>query len=253
MPLTTTEQYSLIEEAKMGTFTDDILIGDPPRISSFSNFELLPATAVAAGTDKLWFINTGATPGTLARATKGGISYPTGGASGNASVLTGVSATGVRPNISATSKVVMAARVGIPTITSVVVQFGMGQAPSATDPAAANSGTDSAEFFFDPANALASGLGTTALGNWIVRWRSASGTVTYRDTGVPVVAGQDYNLAIAFNDSIHPVFFINRAIVAVGAALATGITMIPQIGVKTSTAAARSFECRFAKVGRDCA
>jgi hypothetical protein len=167
------------------------------------------SAAVAAGTDKLTFINTGATPGTLARATKGGISYPTGGASGNASVLTGVSATAFRPTITATSKVIFAARVSIPTITNVLVQVGLGQAPSATDPGAANSGTDSAEFFFDPANALASGLGTTALGNWLVRWRSASGTVTYRDTGVPVVAGHDYNLAIAFNDSIQPVFLIN--------------------------------------------
>jgi len=253
MPLTTVEQYNMSDEAKMGLMQADFLVGEPPRISSFTSFELLPASAVAAGTDKLTFINTGATPGTLARATKGGISYPTGGASGNASVLTGVSATAFRPTITATSKVIFAARVSIPTITNVLVQVGLGQAPSATDPGAANSGTDSAEFFFDPANALASGLGTTALGNWLVRWRSASGTVTYRDTGVPVVAGHDYNLAIAFNDSIQPVFLINRDIRAVGVALATGIVMIPQFGVKTSTAAARSFECRFAKVGRDCA
>ena len=191
--------------------------------------------------------------GALARATKGGISYPTGGASGNASVLTGVSATAFRPTITATSKVIFATRVSIPTITNVLVQVGLGQAPSATDPAAANSGTDSAEFFFDPANALSSGVATSALGNWLVRWRSASGTVTYRDTGVPVVAGQDYNLAIAFNDSIQPVFLINRDIRAVGVHLATGIVMIPQFGVKTSTAAARSFEARYAKVGRDCA
>ncbi len=256
MPTTTTGKNRLFEDAEFGLMPFDLLHGEPPRISSFTNFELLPASSVAAGTDKLMFANTGATPGTIARATKGGMSYTTGGASGNASVLTAVAATAFRPAITATSRVIMLARMSVPTITTVLVQAGLGQAPSATDPGAANSGTDSAEFFFDPANALSSGLGTAVLGNWIARYRNASGTVSYINTGVPVVAGTDYNLMIQYNESLQPVFWVNneiRGVGTVGGGVTSGTTLITQLGVKTSSAAARSFECRYIKIGRDCA
>lgn len=255
MPTTTTGKNRLFEDAEFGLMPFDLLHGEPPRISSFTNFELLPASSVAAGSDKLMFVNTGSGAATIGRATKGGASIACAALANNAAVLTAVASTAFRPVVTATSRVIMLARMSVPTLTNVVVQAGLGQAPSATDPGAANSGTDSAEFFFDPANALSSGLETAVLGNWIARYRNASGTVSYINTGVPVVAGTDYNLMIQYNEGLQPVFWVNneiRGVGTVGGGVTSGTTLITQLGVKTSSGA-RSFECRYIKIGRDCA
>lgn len=229
-------------------------------LSSFDNFELLPAAAVAAGTSKLLLANTGsvnAGTNTWARATKGGVlitTTTTTPTSGDANILTGVTNTPMQQAISTTNTFRLQTTVNVPTITSLLVQAGFGQAPSSTNPGAANSGTDSAEFFFDPTNALSSGA---TVANWILRARGSSGTVTYSSTSVPVTAGRDYDLAIEMGTGLKPKFYIDGVLVSdstsssnVGAITLAATTQICQFGVKTLTAATRSLEIRYAKVNR---
>lgn len=225
------------------------------RLSSRTEFEQIPGLVgggVSATTDHLFLGNTGAGTPALARATKGGLLMTTTGSDNDATIITGVSATAARPPISATNRVGMLVKGCANSITLGLTAIGMGQAPSATDPAA-SAGTDSAEFVFDPAIDLTTGLAAPTAANWLVRTKAASGAFVYQDTGIPVVAAQDYELGILFGLDLKPVFYIDGVQVAAGATALAATTQICQVGTKATTAAARTFEVRSIEITREAA
>lgn len=254
MALNSTDIANLFDFAKFGGAPFELLRGgSAPRHCIFTAFARLPDTVLALApdiSDTFFRGNTGVGTPTISRDTKGGVLLTTSAADNDAAVLTGIADTMARPAITLTNEVIFQARVNMATITHVLAVIGMGQAPSATTPGVttASSGTDSAEFVFDPDADLTTGLAAGVLGNWLIRYRAASGTVTYASTGVPVVAATDYDLMICITPELKPQFRINGEVVYVGPAL-TATTQICQAAVKATSASARTLAIRFAKVG----
>lgn len=222
------------------------------RLSSFSNFELLPAAAVAAATDK-FFVSSGTGVTTTTRAAKGGVSFSVPDALNNSTVLAGEANTPFRPVLSATNKVRVRSRIMLADVTAAkIFTLALSTTFSGTNPIPSASGNNSCGFLADPANQLATGLTAAQLLNWVIWTKDGAGAVVFRATNVPLVANRDYVLGIDIDSALKPVFKINGLLISLSTAapaLAAG-TVVLNMGLKDNAAAAGGanvFECRYCK------
>ena len=233
--------------------------GEPRTMSPwgfFTTFGLLPAAAVAAGTDK-FLITLGTGAEVIARAAKGGINVKTQAttpADNDNSMLIGIANTASQMPIRTASRIRWSARVSLTQITELV--FGAGLDENITSPIGTATAGDGAQFLFDPAGentALATALGASALNNFILSTK-VDGVDAYLDSGVRVVAGRDYELAIAVGDDLKATYYIDG--VAVGtsvAALTSGDSLSTVVGVQinaASPAGQKDFDCRYVSMER---
>lgn len=95
---------------------------------------------------------------------------------------------------------------------------------------------DEVLFLYDPLQTYST-LAESTAANWILVQNKA-GTVTYVDSGVAVVAGADYHLAISFDSSLVPHYFVNGTEYGSGsfAAATSAITLIPCVGEQITAA-----------------
>ena len=111
---------------------------------------------------------------------------------------------------------------------------------------------DEVLFLYDPLQVYST-LAESTADNWICV-QNLAGTVTYVDSGVAVVAGVDVQLAIAFDSSRIPHFYINGQEVGSGFVAATSaVTLIPCVGEQitaTSPTGQIDMDVRFLTVER---
>jgi len=222
------------------------------RLSTFTNWTLLPAAAAAVTTDLNFLQDTGVNPTAAARAAKGGIVVTQAGATNDASVLTGVAASAWRTALSATNRLALKHRVSVPVIGGAwTLITGLVQAASATNPIPAQCGTDFTVFLYDPAVAITTGLSAAAHLNWIVATRAASATVRFADSGVAVVASRDYELAVEYDNNRIPKTFISDRPIPTAATAQAAVALIAYAGSKITTGAlTRTWESRWVKHDR---
>lgn len=213
-------------------------------------FDVPPAAALAAGKDPL-LISLGTGAEVIARAAKGGVNVKTQASTpadnDNAMLITGADVGMIVP-ITAVSRPRFSARVSLTQITEVV--FGAGMDENKTSPIMSATAGDGAGFVFDPDGENYS----VAVANWQLLVKVNGTDATALDSGVPVVAGRDYELEIQVGEDLKPVFFINGVQVGVGAvALTSGDSFGPVIGVQINAAAPsgqKDFDCRYVAVER---
>lgn len=216
------------------------------QLRSFTYFELLPAAAVAAGTEKLFTLKGANTP-VAAQSTTGGLSLTTGAANTNMAAVGAVAATGMTNGVTATNNLRFSTRVNLTTIAALLAGFGLDQTPADVNPTAA--GGDGATFIFDPTILLASGLPAAAQNNFIL-FTKVGGAATYLDSGIKVIAATDYDLGIEIDGNLQPNFFINGVLVGVGPALTAAVNLGVIAGVKTLEAVLKNCHIRFTKLSR---
>ena len=215
-----------------------------PLLTTRTSFEQIPvATAPTAVADHYFIRNTGVGTPAYTRATKGGLKLTTSALASDATLLVGVALTPFQTALSATNTLRFESIVSIPTLTSVFVRVGATNSASATDPAGVG-GTDAVDFIFDSSGTLGG-----AAANWIAATRVGS-TTAYINTGIAVVADQDYELAVEFGTDMIPKYYIDGALVATAVLPLTAVTLVAQVGVKTTTALARDLNIRQALVSR---
>lgn len=224
---------------------------EEPRLSYFTNFARLPATAVAATSD-FDFITLGTGTEVIARATsKGGINIKTQASTpadnDNAMIIPAATGTGMYQITSATSQIRFFTRLSITTITSVTVSAGVDENQTTVYP----DGTagEGAMFVFDPgANITMSGItAAQQAANWICHYKIAGADV-YINSGIAVVAATEYRLSISIGTDLKPRFYLNGASVGTGAALTTAKTVGAKVGVQTEGAAQRDINVRYVKM-----
>lgn len=179
--------------------------------AAITNFALLPAASVAAGTDAL-FLATGTGTEVVARADKGGVnlkSQATTPADGDEVLLTPVTTTGVYCKVGAGKNPTFRARLALNTDTRSFYSTGLTELITDTDP----SGTagEGALFCFDPTGEfvnIANGAAANGSTNWYL-WVKVNGVDYHCDTGVSVTAGKDYELEVTLGDDYKPTFTID--------------------------------------------
>lgn len=227
-------------------------VGAPASVSmlnEFDFFSLLPAAAVAAGSDKLVTLIGTNTP-LATQSTTGGLRLTTGGTNTNQAGVNFVASTGFSVPISATNQIVFRARVSLPSLATRYFSIGLNSVGTDANPVT-NAG-EGACFLADPTNALtASTLATAAQAlNWILV-TSVAGVLTYTFTTFPIFAAQDVNLAIVLNPGLTWSFFINELAAGTPAALATLTTVVGVSGgVRTLATATAAVDVRFAQLER---
>lgn len=179
-----------------------------PIHTSLSNFELLTAAALTIGNDPL-FLNTGTGTEVIARAAKGGEnikSQASSPASGdNVFVASAATTNGTYAPLSANAQPRFRARVNLTQITALYASAGFDQNVTTVSPA--GTAGDGAKFLFDPTGAVST-LAAGTRGNWIL-CQKVNNVNTYTDTGLAVVAGQDYELEIQYGPDLIPTYFID--------------------------------------------
>jgi hypothetical protein len=212
-------------------------------------FRLLPAAAVAAGTEKeLITLGTGAE--VIARSTKGGINVKTqaaGPADNDNAMLIGIATTASQVPLTAASKPKFSTRISLTQILEIV--FGAGLDENITSPIGSATAGDGAQLLFDPTNEQATGVATYAT-NWILAQKVA-GVDTYQDSGVPVNAGQFYELAVEYGADLKPRYYIDGNLVGTGVAGTSGGNVHPVIGIQVAgIGAQKDFDCQHVTVER---
>lgn len=186
------------------------------RLTSFTDFEFLPAASLAFGKDP-YFIEAGTGTEVITRATKGGVNlksqastpanddnvYIAGNASGHPFLATAITATNL---------IVLTTRVAINTITAMFASIGLNENLTDVDPT--GTAGEGAMFVFDPTGEFVSG----GSANWHLAHK-VDGTDTFTDTGIPVVASQGYELRIEIGTDRKAKFYIDGAYVGTGPAL----------------------------------
>lgn len=231
-----------------------------PRVQSpwgfFSTFPLLPAAAVAAGTDK-FLLTLGTGTEVIARATKGGVNVKTQATSpadNDNAMLIGIDTTASRAPIREASRILFAARVSLTQITELV--FGAGLDENITSPIGTATAGDGAQFLFDPAGentAIATALGAAALTNFILATK-VDGTDAYQDSGITVNAGRDYELMVELGADLKANYYIDGVLVGTSAtALTSGDQVYAVVGVQinaASPAGQKDFDARYVSLSR---
>lgn len=231
------------------------LEGGLNRLHCETQFDLLTtASSVAAGSDK-FLLNTGTTAAVIARASKGGENVKTQASSpsdGDNAFLAGVTNTpfaGIP--IGDESLVVFATRVALTSITNVFASFGLNENLTDVDPT--GTAGEGAMFVFDSGGEfldLDADATPAASANWCLAHK-VNGADTFEDTGVPVVAGQDYDLMIAIDADMQANFYIDGALVGQGPALTDGDTVGVFMGVELyADGAQKDFSVRYVAVNR---
>lgn len=228
-----------------------------PIHAAMSTFQLLPgATSAAAGKDP-YFISLGVGTEVIARAAKGGVNVKTQvtvPANSDDAMLTGLANNGTSVPLTSASLPRLATRVNLSQITLELFSATLDETFTSADPTV--SAGDGAGFVFDPTGAI-HGLGAAANPNWLM-YQKVAGADVFVDTGIPVVAGVDYDLEVAYDTSLIPSFLLNGNQVG-GPATAgiiagtTGHTLTALVGVKiidAGTPTQKDFDCRFISVER---
>jgi len=226
----------------------------PSRIRTFDYFDLLPATAVAAGTDKYYLLYGANTP-TIAQSTTAGALLTSGATATNSAGLAGIASTGSAGPITVNNGLKMQTRINLASLTTMYAVAGwtsnVATPIAGTVPGA--SATEQALFLADPGNTLSAtntgGTITAATAaqalNWIV-CSNVNGTTVYTFTNVPIVAGLDVVLTVALNGSGQWTYYINNVLVATQVATATAnAAMKAVVSVLNTASAAASMSVRY--------
>ena len=227
-----------------------------PIASCETVFRLLPnATSLAAAKDDV-IVSIGTGTEVIARAAKGGVNVKTQAttpADNDNAILIPGTGTALTVPITAVSQPRFRTRVNLSQITELV--FGAGFDENITSPIPNATAGEGASFYFDPTGEVTAetmGLPAAALANFILT-EKVNGTDTFKDSGVQVIAGIDYELEIQIGEDLKPVYFINGAQVGVGAsALTSGDSVSPVIGVQIAgtPSGQKDFDCRYVAVER---
>lgn len=245
-------------ETPIANFNDNYL-------GSFTNFELLPAAAVAAGSDKLLLLS-GTGTEVVARAPKGGVRLTTQAtipADNDQVQVAGVADTNMGKattaangfNLIGTAELRLAFGMALPAITSLFASGGYDENITDVDPG--GTAGDGAKFLFVPSAdkgdlTVDPGLTTAQYSNWICHYKVAGADV-FAATTVPVVAGTDYQFEIVIGTDRKPRFYINNSLVYTGTnAMTSGSQLGTLFGVEVgaSAAAQKSVDIRYVKVQR---
>ncbi len=210
-----------------------------PLHTALSVFDLLPAASATAGKDALTF-SLGTGTEVIARAAKGGVTVTTQAstpaASDNAMLVPATSSTLIVP-ITAVSQPRFSTRINVPVIsdptsdatlvTSALLVFaGLNETLTHVDPT--TDAGDGAGFIYAPNPGVAgapvalttpTGLAAATGLNWILHQKVA-GADTFVDSGVAVIAGQDYELEVQYGPDLIPLFYINGALITNALAIA---------------------------------
>lgn len=217
-----------------------------PLVGITTTFELLPATAVAAGTDS-FFLLTGTSAVAAAQAATGGVQLVSN--TTNATCLAGVLTSGMSATIRAASEIEFYTRLNLAAVTAVVASAGLQETTTAnsTDPTA--TAGEGALFLFDPTVTVSTGLTTAQHLNWILAHK-VNGADTFTATTIPVAAGVDYELRVKIQPNLTAFYYINGVYVGVGPTLTSGDIVRGFAGAK-GTAAAQTLTIRYASLHRN--
>lgn len=233
--------------------------GDPRTMSPwgfFTTFGLLPAAAVAAGTEK-YLVSIGTGTEVIARAAKGGVNVKTQAttpADNDNAILTGIASTASQMPIRVASRIIFRTRVNLSQITQIV--FGAGLDENLSSPIGLATAGDGAQFLFDPAdeNGLVAANPTTLVAANFILAMKVNGTDTYKDSGIAVVAGRDYELEIRVGEDLKPNYYVDGVLVGTGAsALTDGDSIAAVIGIQINAASPsgqKDFDCRYVSMER---
>lgn len=224
-----------------------------PLFSAVSVFNNLPnATSAAAGKDEL-LVSIGTGTEVIARAAKGGVNVKTQvttPADNDNAMLVGLANNGTNVPITSVSKPRFSTRISLSQITGLQASFGFDENLTAVDPT--GTAGDGAKFCFDPGKEITTGLAAGAENNWILSQKKA-GVDTFIDSGVPVAAGQVYELEIVYAEDLKPSYYIDGVLVGTGVANTASATVGVVLGVQVndaSTPAQKDFDCRYVAVER---
>ncbi len=217
-----------------------------PLIGILDTFELLPATAVAAGTSS-FFLLTGTSAVAPAQAATGGVQLVSN--TTNATILAGVATSGMSATIRAGSNIEFRTRLNLAAVAAVIASAGLQETTTANDPSPVATAGEGAMFLFDPTATVSTGLTAAQHLNWILAHK-VNGTDTFTATTIPVAAGVDYELVVKIQENLTAFYYINGAYVGVGPTLTTGDIVRGFLGAK-GTAAAQTLTVRFASLNRN--
>ncbi len=220
-----------------------------PILTEIDNFSLLPAAAVAAGTDPFVTLVGTNTP-VAAQDTKGGVSLTTGATNTNQAAIAGVATTGFSFALTTTNGVQYRSRVNLKSLATMYASSGINSLATDVNPMATNG--DGAAFLADPTNALTATHGATAAQalNWILCYK-VNGVFTYAFTSIPLVAGLDVRHQINVNPDYTCSMYIDGVLVGTSPALTAAAVVKPLIGVRTLAAATAQVSARFVIYGRN--
>lgn len=228
--------------------------GNATSVSEFGYtdvFHLLPAAAVAAGTDKMFTV-TGTGTEVITQAVKGGVnlqSQATVPADGDNIFLAAVATTAFHQPIRANAELTLEMKVAINTITAVFASFGWNENVTDVDPT--GTAGEGAMFLFDPTEEVTTGLTTAQHANFILAHK-VNGVDTFTATSVPVLAGQDYDLKIVIDEDLLANYYINGVSVGQSPALTAADTIKVFLGAElTATPGGqKDFDARLVRVSR---
>lgn len=216
-------------------------------VSTLDVFDLLPvATTVTAVSDKFHLLLGTNTP-VASQSVKGGLTLTTGSTNTNIAGIGGIVNTGMSYAATATNALIWRARVNLASLATMLATAGISETATAI---AINPGgaVDAAQFLADPTNSLTATTGATAAQalNWIL-CTSVAGTSAYQFTTVPIVAGQDVELAITVNAGLDVSYFINhvQANPLPTLALTASSVIKSVIGVETLATATAAMDVRY--------
>lgn len=211
-----------------------------PGNTTYDNFELLPAAALAAGKDPFFLIvSTGTAQ--IARATKGGLSLKTRSATpttGDTVYAAAVAETGASALLNAKSLPRLSGILSIPVITALFGFVGIEQNASDADPSGTAGDGVGICWAPDGAAALTVATGLTAgdHANLFVHHKVAGADV-FTATNVKLVANRDYSFAIEFGADLKAKVYIEDVLVATTGALTTATTLRTFAGVELTATA----------------
>lgn len=219
-------------------------------LSSLTYFELLPVvTTVVATSEKLCLLIGTNTP-VAAQSTTGGLKLTTGATNTNQAGVGGIAATGFTAPITATNGITFRTRVSVASLLTMLASAGLNQNPTDIDPTA--TAGEGCTFVFDPTNSMVAATAATAAQALnIILASKVAGADTFIFTNVPIVANQDYDLAIQLNADLTASYYVNTVLVGTSPALATAnATLAVLAGVRTLANTAAAMNVRFAQLAR---
>lgn len=232
-----------------------LFVGFDGKVRSISShamltfFNLLPAAAVAAGSEKE-LVSLGTGTEVIARSTKGGVNVKTQASSpadNDNAMLIGIANTASQVPLTAAAQPKFSTRIAMTQIAELV--FGAGLDENITSPIGNATAGDGAQFLFDPTNEQVTGVANYAT-NFILAQKVA-GADTYQDSGIAVNAGRFYELAVEYGADLKPRFYIDGVLVGTGVAGTSGGNVHPVIGVQVAgTGAQKDFDCQYVAVER---
>lgn len=228
----------------------------------YTQYDLLPhTTGGTAGYDGLTVLSgTNVVVAQQARSVKAGATLTTDTATpaaGEQAILSGIANSAfLALPINAKSQLTYRAQVSIATLTNVFASFGFNE--NLTDPDPSGTAGEGAMFLFCPSankadltvDPTSAGVVAGDMASWIIA-EKVNGADVFYPTGVPVNAGQDYELMVVIGANLKPSYYIDGVLVKASAsALTDGDLVGAFAGIETRTTAARTFDIRQLEVTR---